>query len=339
MRALILALAFSLPAQAALADLCDDLMAAFHVPPPPRDVRNAPGIDLNDCTRDELAMFQKNLAAIARAAPVADPAELHGTWLGDDVLGPVAGLTVAGQEVLRIAPGAEPGTLDIRQDWVKAVLPNGQPLPFTPEAGYTGWLARGTLHPETGRKGGYAPGDAPFTYSGRTFEFERSWDLSVKYKLNYFDLPLTFLRDGDTLVLRYAYTDPWTREETENTVTFTRVADDAPDIAILLVAALEQSQTRSFDCFTHQLSDGQGALIDAFAPLSPDEAVQLIWPVVAFGIERDRLIRMPDADRDADWQAEIEGLMERQIAHTTDPDYRSLLQRIFESDLGCPSLF
>ncbi|MDF0600109.1 hypothetical protein P1J78_05140 [Psychromarinibacter sp. C21-152] len=340
-RLVFFALSAWLGALPAAAQDCATLMAAFRVPEPPRNVRApAPPTEALGCTRDQLAMFQKNLAAIAEAAPVAGPEQLYGTWLGDNVLGYVAGIMVPGQEVLRIAPGEAPGSLHVRQYWIKAVLPDGAPMPWTPGAGYAGLLSEGRLIPGGGRKGGYTRDyDDSFAYSGRSFEFDRSVDLFVKFSVNYFERPLAFLRDGDTLVIRYNRMDPYMREDTEDTATFTRVADDAPDIAILLVAAGELSQAQHFDCLSHQISEGQGPLFDALAPLSPAETVRLLEPVAMADAERYALSRVTPDAQGADWAERMQAVAEGLIALYDDPEFRPLMEALASGDLGCPPLY
>ena len=101
-----------------------------------------------DCTAAESAMFVANHHAIKDAAPPKDQSELYGTWLGDFTLHYLAGLVVAGQEVLRIEPIAVGDRLRVTQYWFKASVPRD--FPWNEAAGYHGIVAVADL---PGRKG------------------------------------------------------------------------------------------------------------------------------------------------------------------------------------------
>jgi len=272
---------------------CASLMQGFRVPPPPAV---APTLRLEgehygtlfDCPPEVVAMFQANHAAIAAAEPPAELSDLHGTWLGDDVLLYLAGIALPGQEVLRIGPGPTPGTLRFEQLWYKAQTPDRPFMLWEQGRGYSGMVAEGVLEPDA------TPGtfrvnpadESAIRYGTARLEHSRGEDLWVRQRLNRFEGSVTPTLHGDVLVLRAEVIDPLARSVSMLTDTYARVADTAPDRAILLVAALEVSQAVFFDCLTHQLTDGEGPLIDALAPFSQDEVATTLEALLSLRLRR-----------------------------------------------------
>ncbi|MCG6902212.1 MAG: hypothetical protein LJE68_05970 [Rhodobacter sp.] len=343
LRFLSFALGMAMAGAVAQADECADLRRVLRVPDavvkvPPGN----PGAAVADCSIEETAMFQKNYNAIAHAQPPDDASRLYGTWLGDDVLMTIAGLAAPGQEVLKISAGAAPDSLQIRQYWIKAAFPEGQEFPWEDAAGYGGWVSAGTVFADGG-PGRYRaePYQDSFRYSGISFEFGRSDDLWVKSQVNHFEGGIGLALDGAALVLRSETRDPRTLQLAPRVTTYTRVAEGAPDLAILLVAMTELSQARTFECFTHQISDRAGPLIDAIAPLSPEDLramlsqrAQLHIKISSLRDKRPLDVPMSEAD-----QATLQTLTEQMVAANEDPQYRAAMQAIFEGgDLGCPIL-
>jgi len=155
---------------------CELLMRSFAVSQPePGAVSKKLTRSAFDCSGDQIAMFERNYNAITKAQPVTGADDLFGTWLGDDVLLYLMGVVVLGQEVLTISPGEEPGSIRVRQYWIKSTTPDQQAFPWDIEDGYKGDLAEAMLNPQqvageyrTDRLGGGA------SYSGRSFfEIER----------------------------------------------------------------------------------------------------------------------------------------------------------------------
>lgn len=320
---------------------CAEWRKAFRVPLPevdvPLDIEVGPDWT---CPPAETAMFEKNHNAMRDAVPVETAEALYGTWLGDDVLNQVIGRFVPGQEVLRLEPGARPDSIALRQFWMKSNVAQGIPYPWHPVDGYQGIVAEGPLV-ASDAPGHYRPGgERPILYGGLSLEFERGHDLLVKSRINHFERGVAFSRAGDTLVMTAEILDPLERTLSSRTMTYTRVADTAPDLAIQLVRMLEISQTLYFDCFVHQISDGAGPLIDAMAPLDAAQVAATFAPLYMVGnqladlsVARERGVPMT-AERAAEGRA----LLEKRIALMQDETVRGLIGRLLQSDLGCPSL-
>lgn len=248
------------------ASQCDILRKVFRVEKPavpnPASPRNRLG-----CTAQEMQMFKVNrnaVDAIKDQAPVTDPARLAGMWLGDDVYQYVAGIKVPGQEILHLKVGADGKSLDVTQYWAKASAPEGEALPWTEDVQYDGVVATGTLTPA---KDGIFADDfitPSFRYPPRRFEFTRLDDLTVKLRINHFDLDVQvkYYLAGDTLIME-RMTENRVLDKTETSyVTYSRVAPDAPEAALMLITAFELPMSQNFECFTNQLSDDKGPLVD-----------------------------------------------------------------------------
>ncbi|MCR8725328.1 hypothetical protein [Frigidibacter sp. ROC022] len=273
---------------------CARLMASFRVPAPGATVAGTQGMRLAGCSAAETTMFRANLDAARKAVPVQDPSRLYGTWLGDDVLDYVAGIAVPGQEVLVIGPGEGPGQIAFRQYWIKASVPAGPESLWDETGTYQGLLAEGVLDPQGDAPGRY--GVQPFSdmpmirYHHPVLEWERSANLGVWQRLNHFEQPLTFALAGEVLVAQTQKRSWPGREDTPALVTYTRVAEGAPELALLMVQVLELSQAKNFDCLTHQISEGQGPLVQALAPVTLEEVRANLLRQVALLIERKELM-------------------------------------------------
>lgn len=318
---------------------CAVWMEAFRVPPPAGPVPEVgeTGPDWT-CPPDRTAMFLKNYNAIGKADTPAEPEDLYGTWLGDDVLLYVTGAAVPGQEVLRIAPMAAQDGIAVRQLWYKAITAPGTAYPWDIGQGYTGVIAEGVLAPQD-QPGTYrARYDAPIRYGGLNFEYERGFDLFVKARINHFQGPVSFSRVGDTLVMTTETMDPLLREPESRIVTYTRVDETAPDLAIMLVRLLNISQARHFECFIHQISDGKGSLIDAMAPLDPEGVVRVLGPLHDVGIRFEATMAMapPGAPLPKALLAVARSLQEQRLNLVQDEGVKSLTARLLQADLGCP---
>ncbi len=341
MRSMLIGVALSCAGQAAQAQHCAELMHAFAVPKPEVSLSAGNGgVELSDCSLGETAMFLKNYNAISRAVPVTELGELYGTWLGDDVLSYVGGVTVAGQEVLRIAPDTD-GKLGIEQFWIKAVAIPGQIWPWDAQLGYRGQVAHGTLA-KLGNDGRYSGklGDATVFYDGRSVEWTRDHDLFVKSRLNRFETAVDFALDDDVLVMRYETRHFMTFEITKDVVTYTKVADHAPDQAILLIVSAKLSQAQYFDCLTHQITRGQGPLLDALAPRTLAEVETMLQPYIALWLQTEQWrVDFPDATKMTDDQWEERKVLTMKLGHMyAEPEYQSLMESLGSSDLGCPNL-
>lgn len=267
----VLAAIFSgLLSSPAAASACAELMDAFHVTQgqPPQILANT---TLLDCGPADLSRFRINARALEAAVVPEDPADLYGTWLGDDVLLYLSGITVPGQEVLRIGPGREAGQIEIRQYWVKPILTASAGLGLDTEGRYDGLVASGTLVPQQDGYSAFVPPLQGLTYTGKTFEFSRADDLRVMAQINHFDetviLKLARIAQEEILVLHSAVRDV-ARNREPRQATYTKVAEGAPDLAITLLSLHAQSMALHFDCLTHQISEGKGPLFEAIAPVS-----------------------------------------------------------------------
>ncbi|MGP6086608.1 hypothetical protein ACTXGA_06530 [Antarctobacter jejuensis] len=321
---------------------CAEIQAAFRVPPPPSGVSEDPGGPLG-CSREALQMFIYNINAVAEAEPVGDLSDLHGVWLGDLVLQFVVGAVVPGQELLVFAPGKEPGTLEVRQYWMKAVAPAANPL-WSEDGEYLGLMAEAVLERDPG--GAFVVprfDEQPVRYSGLQLEFQRSHDLEVKTKMNHFELPLELRLAGDVLVLEGALRDPASRKQLDYVQTYTRVAPGAAELALGVVAVFELSQSRNFDCLTHQISDGEGPFVDALGDDGMDGVKRLVFRFIAEGMRRERLAREMRAAVDEEtrdrMRQEMKDFMEGFIGFTSSDEVRGAMQRIAEASDGfCPSI-
>lgn len=298
---------------------------------------------LFDCSSDQTLQFSLNLNALRDAVPVEDTAQLHGTWLGDDVLMYLAGVVVPGQEVLKIAAGPEPGSLHIRQYWIKTGAGPDRALPWVAGEGYAGLVTETWLFRDDPGKGFRADYFGSENRHGNlSLEVDRAYDLVVKQWLDRFSAQVWPALDGNALVLRHERQDGLTREYSEVVATFTRVAEGAPDAAILLVAALEVSQAQNFECFTNQISAGRGPLIDALAPEGVDGVVAMLErrALLVAEIERLRASLPPRVLPDEAHKAAMRELGKQMSEAFDDPTHLSTMRRILEAgDLGCPRLW
>ncbi|WP_323771118.1 hypothetical protein [Antarctobacter sp.] len=320
---------------------CAEMQAAMRVPPPPSGVSDDPGGPLG-CSRDALQMFVLNETALAEAVSVTDLSELHGVWLGDLVLQYLLGVTVPGQEMLVFGPGKEPGTLAVTQYWMKAVAPPANSF-WTEDGTYLGVAAEAML--ERDKDGAFNVaqyGDA-IRYGSVQLEHERSYDLAIKAQLNHFELGFDLRLAGDVLVLEGALRDPGTRDPMEYARTYTRIAPGAAELALATIATFELSQSRNFDCLTHQISDGAGPLIDAVGADGIAGLRDLILRLIANGMRRERLAEaLGDIDDDAErdrLRQELGDAIESYLAITSAPEARALTTRVaHNANLFCPEL-
>lgn len=337
------ALAWVLAGGAALAGPdCDALRQSFRIPAPDPGVHGI-GFRLADCDPEEVAMFKANWNAVAKAESADAPAkeDLYGTWLGDDVLSYVAGVTVPGQEVLRIGPSEVPDRIATTQSWYKAATPNLPSLPWSDPEGYLGIVAEGELVSDV------APGQwamDPFgarsiRYGAYPLEWERSYDLYVRGELNHFERSLAFRIVGDVLVMEAEVMNPISRETTVKQLTYTRVPDLAPDLALLTGVAMERSQAQTFDCFTHQLGEADSPLLQAMAPLTVDEMLDGVSDYLVLQGKREALVVAGAGSLPADAQAEVDAL-DAQIAEAgKSPAMRKIVEmQESGSDYGCVPL-
>lgn len=237
------------------------------------------------CSKQQMAMMVANTDALARGQPVIDPVDLYGTWLSDDVLNEQSGVGPRGQEVLVITPVApddRPATapdapaIALRQYWF-ADLPH--PV-WDEDGGYAGLNAEGILSRRDDGSFAQAPYRQTVTYPGVTFGEQRAEDLRIKGKLNFFDDPVSFARDGDVLVLNYDLPSAMGGDGLRGDHTYTRVADDAPVIALRMVDALDISAPSHFDCLVHGISRQDPALMQELSPFSVAQFDSLMQQVI-----------------------------------------------------------
>lgn len=200
--------------------------------------------------------------------------KIYGTWLGDDVLLVILGVIVPGQEVLRIS-AAPDGRIMIEQFWYKSVVPEqSEDLMWGEDGTYQGRVMTGVF--ERGSTEGQWHGpqfmDETYTfYHDITFDYGRAEQLFVMTRLNHFELPVRFRHSGDVLVLdTQGFVMP-DRFAQARTVTYSRVDDHAPDLAMQIVRSMLISATEHFDCLTHQISAREGPFFDAMAPYTFDD--------------------------------------------------------------------
>jgi len=316
---------------------CRAVLQAFRAEP-------VPGLaapDNGPCEEGQLVAFLRNEAAMARAEPVTEVEALYGAWLGDDALRYLSRVSLPGTELLIIGPGQEDGSLFITQYWLKANVPDSDLLPWDDE-GYAGWVARGHLTPLGG--GRYAPGffqDEAFVYSGIRLEHGRSYELRVLDELNHFEIPLTFRRSGDVLVLDSERLHPLARTLTPHVTTYTRVDRQAVDMALMLVVALERSYGRDFDCFVHQLSVGAGPLIDAFAPYGIEDVRTWLDALLANNTARMALIEQMESDTPpSDAAARMQDYSDAYFSIIQSPMNLHFVDRLANANaLGCPAVY
>lgn len=319
-----------LPTGLMASSTCSEIMMAFHVEAPTHLMRFDDVLEASTfCGQDEMRMFKANYNAIEKAQPVTNPALLYGTWLGDDVYNYLTGNLTPGQEVLRIFAGEEKGTLEVEQLWIKPAGGRmGHPL-WDENANYTGFISRGSLV-ATGEPGEYSDLQfAPsFSYSPEQLEHSRSEDLFVKQSLNYFELPVVLSISGDTLILEYRIWGPLTPDTDVHHVTYTRVASDAPETAMMLVNMLSLSALRNFDCFAHQLSDRTGPLIEAFSPYQVEEVEKIVREFTVLDAQLAQTmvaLRTTEADK-AELVAKMRELSEKKEEIRLSEMYKLLTQ-------------
>lgn len=330
------------PALARADVTCAEMQAAYRVPPPLTGASEDPDGALG-CTHEALKMFVLNLHAMDKAVPVEDLSELHGAWLGDQVLSFLLGATVPGQEVLIFAPGERPDQVKVTQYWMRAAAMPGAPL-WTEDGRYTGIGAEAVLFRGSDGMFSVPRVGGALTYGTALLEPERSYDLMVKRQLNHFELPFSLRRQEDVLVLEGQLRDPATREAQDYVQTYTRIAPEAAELALATVLSFEISQGRYLDCLAHQISDGEGPLFDLLSPEGLPELEQFVRRTIGEGIRRDRLARdlraaKDKARRDA-LKAEMKETMAAFVARTKDPDYRDFVTRFAQGADGlCPDYF
>lgn len=299
MKAVTLALslfAMLLVSPAVAQSSCGDLMENYRVGATPEEIAAATGPGIDGCTSSQQALFRLNGPALDVALP-ASQADVIGTWLGDDVLLYVQGLVVAGQEVLRISAG-EGGGIVVEQFWFKAIPP-GQRMPYWDmETGYAGLVSR-IEYGGTSFEGQWelSFGD-PASYTGLTFEHERSHDLFVMQQLHRTETGgLLLALAGDTLVMRgEVLSQPLRLPLRPTLATFTRAADGSHDLALQLVVIFQQSQARFFECLTHQISEGAGPFADAVAPYGMAEVQVLADRLFEAEVSRDAVMQTFSSD-------------------------------------------
>lgn len=254
-------------------DQLADLMGTETIPLP--DIPES-----RDCSLRELAMLTANFAAIGPAQPPADPAELAGTWMSDDIFLSAAGVTVPGHEVLVIGDPVpvpdgprksmldpEPGSLPVSQYWYHGFTPYQYQV-WNAQNEYYGLIVSG--HLTSDGQGGYAdnPAMPTLNYAGITIIPERTEDLFLKSRLNIFQRNAVLALAQDTLVVTYDAPIPIQRVWTERQRTYHRVADGSPDAALRMVRGMELRMMPYFGCLTRLISANDPALTAAMAPMT-----------------------------------------------------------------------
>lgn len=340
---LILAVLLTLVPALCRADVtCAEMQAALHVPAPAGASEDPDGP--LGCTQAALQLFQFNQIAAEVAVPVTDPARLHGAWLGDDMLSFLLGVTVPGQELLLIEAGGTPETVKVTQYWIKAAAPEpARPL-WSEQGEYLGVVAELTLEARGGGK--FSPPYAGETvlYGARQLEFERSYDLHVKSKINHFELPVLLSLHEGVLVLRGQQRNPVTRDLFDTRTSYTRVDADAAELALGIVTVFELSQGRNFDCLAHQLTEGTGPLFEVIAPDGRAELDSFVRQLIGMGVARtgmaNALTATTDADERARLRSEMMAWIEDYTALTRDGPQAGLLRRVADgADRLCPDYF
>ncbi|KUF12258.1 hypothetical protein [Pseudoponticoccus marisrubri] len=338
--ATLLASLWAAPREAAADARCDTLLEMFRAEPPalasPLARKGAFG-----CTLVELQMLRVNANAVADAWPVTEARQLHGYWLGDDVLDYVEGRRTPGQELLVFGPDETPGVVTLTQYWLKAAVPFWTGPLWSTEGRYRGRVAQGRLTRDDAGQWSDDPFEPTLRYDGRQLEYSRASDLWTKTRINHFEFEITLRRADDTLVLESRHRDPRTNSFSQNVTTYTRVAPGAARDALALVAALEISQARNFDCLAHQLSEGQGPLFDVLAVDEVTALLQMARQMVALEAEEAALREARRLARDTETRAALRDqyieLAERKIALAkSDPQARLGLQVVGRIDEICP---
>ena len=298
-----------------------------------------PNGSTGSCSLPQLAALTVDLGAMLAARPPEDVSALYGTWVSDNVLTEVAGLTLPGQEVLvigpPIGPDPKPGAISITQDWYRTLAPVGTSR-WTEGGDYTGRVVQGDLAVQTDGTFRVDMLEAPLTYSGATFLEERGEDLFVKSQINRFDGPVEFLIDGDVLVLNYRSLMPVYRRASTQTATYHRVAEGSPEAALRLVAVLYLSQARYFDCLTRKMSAGDPALAELLQPFGLDEVNAMTRDLIGLNTQRMAVIaRQTGRDLTDGEQEAFLALAER--AWAISQQLESLVPALEESGI-CPAL-
>lgn len=325
-----------LPTSAFAADVCDSYMAALGIPAPPPsltdqavqqvlleavlpleidprsttippDALELPEMVADpDCTLPELAMLRADWAAVNTAVPPADPKELAGTWVSDDVLLPALGLTVLGREVLVIgqADPADPdstdplpGALSISQYWYQT---DPAVQKWNEDGSYAGLVVSGHLILNADQAYQQDMIEPSLIYSNAALSSVRVDDLYIKARLNLFDRPVGFALAGDTLVLSHRYVAPLTRLEFKRQSTYHRINEGSPDRALRIVNGLQVSGGLYFNCLLQAISTDDPALPAVFAPLTLDELEAQVTEYDAMKSEMFNLGKQMQAGGDKD---------------------------------------
>lgn len=308
-----------------------------------------PGMQANDaCSLREMAMMTANFDAMEKAETPLDPAALAGTWMSDDILLGVSGVTVPGQEMLLIGPpvpvpaeprspadllGPQPGSLPVSQYWYRAVAPYSG-LIWDEKNEYFGLIASGHLSP-TG-DGGFenSPVFASLDYVDSMISEERTEDLFVKGRLNIFNRAVRFALADETLVVSYDAAVPIMRVGTMRQRTYHRVAPGSPDAAMRMVSGMGLPAMPYFGCLTRMISAGDPALAAAMAPMTPAEFDAGQRDYDQWNIARDAYeLAMMEGRQDAALTEKVVAPAERMIGFATAA--QKARQAISEADL-CP---
>lgn len=316
---------------------CAAVIQAFRATPVPGGAIPGHG----PCETGQLQAFLRNEAAIAGALPVTEVEQLYGTWLGDDALRYLSRVSVPGTEMLVIGPGESEGSLSITQYWLKANVPDSDLLPWD-DGGYAGWVSRGTLNPLA--DGRFQPelfGEEAIAYSGLRLEHERAYELHVLSELNHFELTVQFRQTGDALVLESERLHPLSRIPAPFVTTYTRVDRQAVDMALLLVVGLDLSYGRYFDCFAHQLTEGEGPLLDAFQPYGVADAQIWLDQLLSTTVARFELMEQMASDTPPeDGSERMAEVMQAFVSFIQSPLNQHFVDRLNGAeDLGCPEVY
>ena len=330
----LLALACMPTADAAAQDLrCADLLAAHHALPAATAGEPAAG-----CIARHIGAFTANETAFDSAQPVHDPHALVGTWLGDDISLSISGAMTPGQEVLRITEGAEPGTFVVRQYWFKTLLPPEGSLPWSADGSFTNLVAEATLALDAEGRYSVPRFGPPIRYFPARLQYRRVNELFVLGQINHFEAGGTLRRADDTLVMLAGRLPNPSAPTLPRLVTFTRVADTAPETALALITIMDQSQSRYFDCLTHQLTVG-GPVLEAVAPEGAAQLGSLtraiIMANVALSETREALATASGQAR-ADLTTQMRAQMADYVTLVRDPLFDRLRQAFEAQALGCP---
>lgn len=330
--------------QLASADLgCQALLDIFRAPLPAAEVQ-AYSDPEQKCSKTALGMLQINQNALNEAQPAMDPTKLYGTWLGDDVLSYVMGVTVPGQEVLVISPGSRPYTLTVQQYWMKAVAPYHQEPLWDTEGSYQGQIAKVELYQSSDEIWRVEEFENPPVFGARQIEHERHHDLWIKSQLNHFELGPKLLMAEDTLVLSGERFVPLTRKTQTYDMTYTRVANGAPEMALAMAAAFEFSQTQTFECLTHHISDGRAPFLAALGGLDIQGLDVVLREMIGNVSRRETLDKKlraieSESERDA-LMSEMKSLIQFSMQVYQRPDVQALTEQLSSQiDVLCPRFF